>query len=44
MPRIRISPLALAFTACGLTVAVWPHAAAPAAEAIRFEFMLAAVA
>ena len=37
MPRIRISPLALAFTACGLTVAVWPHAAAPAAEAIRFD-------
>ena len=37
MPRIRISPLALAFTACGLTMAVWPHAAAPAAEAIRFD-------
>ena len=37
MPRIRISPLALAFTACGLTVAVWPHAAAPAAEVIRFD-------
>ena len=37
MPRIRISTLVLAFIACGLTMAVWPHSAAPAADAIRFD-------
>ena len=36
MPRLRITRL-LAIMACGLTVAIWPHPSAPAAEAIRFD-------
>ena len=37
MPHIRIARLTLALMACGLTVSGWPHAAAPAADAIRFD-------
>ena len=36
MPRLRITRL-LAIMACGLTVAIWPHPSAPAAEAVRFD-------